>query len=105
MIILCFDTRSVLHIFLPSFPTEKSNCRGIYFCILSTYHFFEILYHAFGYVRCADDTLVLASTKEGLQLLMNRIVQTRDEFGLKLNINKSKYMIISNERAVQDDGV
>jgi len=46
-------------------------------------------------MRYADDTVVLASTPEGLQFLLNRINAKCNDYGLKLNTQKTKYMVVS----------
>lgn len=46
-------------------------------------------------IRYADDTVVFADSMEGLQRLMDRVVESSSKYGLDLNINKTKYMIIS----------
>lgn len=49
-------------------------------------------------IRYADDTVLLAETMEGLQQLLDQIVRTSEEFGLTLNIQKTKYMVITKSR-------
>ena len=46
-------------------------------------------------LRYADDTVVIAETSEDLQILINRIVECSEEYGLSLNINKTKMMVVS----------
>lgn len=46
-------------------------------------------------LRYADDTVILAGTHEELQTLINRMVTRSEEYGLSLNISKTKYMLIS----------
>ena len=43
-------------------------------------------------LRYADDTTLLAETEEELRRLTNRIKETSERFGLKLNIKKTKIM-------------
>jgi len=43
----------------------------------------------------ADDTVLLWYSLEGLQELLDRVDQTSEEYGLNLNVNKTKYMVIS----------
>lgn len=47
--------------------------------------------------RYADDTVIFASTAHGLQLLMNQVAETSRKYGLEVNPNKTKVMIISKE--------
>lgn len=46
-------------------------------------------------LRYADDTVVIAETPEDLQILINRIVECSEEYGLSLNISKTKIMVVS----------
>uniref|UniRef100_A0A8D8XEP5 Craniofacial development protein 2 n=1 Tax=Cacopsylla melanoneura TaxID=428564 RepID=A0A8D8XEP5_9HEMI len=48
-------------------------------------------------LRYADDTIVFADTLEGLQQLMNKVTETSKKYGLDINTNKTKFMIISKE--------
>jgi len=43
----------------------------------------------------ADDTVLLSDSIEELQQLLHRVNQTSEEYGLNLNVNKTKYMVIS----------
>ncbi|KAL4120153.1 hypothetical protein QTP88_012884 [Uroleucon formosanum] len=45
----------------------------------------------------ADDAIVFADSIEGLQLLMDRITEASMRYGLDINTNKTKFMIISKE--------
>ena len=45
-------------------------------------------------IRYADDTLLIANTLKGLQQLLNRTTVVSEEYGLKLNVAKTKYMVI-----------
>lgn len=56
---------------------------------------------AINNLRYADDTVILAGTHEELQTLLDRIVAVSKEYGLSLNINKTKYMLIT--KATQDN--
>lgn len=42
-------------------------------------------------IRYADDTFLLARSLEGLQELFNRVTHTSEQFGLDINIKKTKY--------------
>lgn len=46
-------------------------------------------------IRYADDTIIMAENIEDLQRLMNRIVECGQEYGLTMNIKKTKFMRIS----------
>jgi len=46
-------------------------------------------------VRFADDQAMVSSTNEGLQRLMNGLVKAAEEYGMKVNVKKTKTMIIS----------
>lgn len=46
-------------------------------------------------LRYADDTVLLASSPEELQLLVDRVTNMCDEYGLKLNTKKTKLMTVS----------
>lgn len=48
-------------------------------------------------IRYADDTVILANTFEGLQLLINKIGDVGETQGLKINIGKTKFMIFSRQ--------
>lgn len=52
-------------------------------------------------LRYADDTVILAGTHEDLQTLINRMVTVSEEYGLSLNISKTKYMLIT--KTTQDN--
>ena len=45
-------------------------------------------------IRYADDALLITNTLNGLQQLLNRTTVVSEEFGLKLNVAKTKYMVI-----------
>lgn len=47
-------------------------------------------------IRYADDTVVLADNLEDLQLLMDRINEGSREFGLKMNIQKTKILVVKH---------
>lgn len=46
-------------------------------------------------IRYADDAVLIASSLENLQELVNSLNVTSKEYGLELNIKKTKYMVIS----------
>jgi hypothetical protein len=46
-------------------------------------------------IRFADDQAMLASSNAGLQRIMNRLNETSGEYGMKINIAKTKVMRIS----------
>jgi len=48
-------------------------------------------------IRCADDTVLLASSETGLQILVNIVHTSSKRFGLKLNINTTKVMVMSKQ--------
>jgi len=48
-------------------------------------------------IRYADDTVLLASSEAGLQMLVNIVQTSSEKFGLKLNINKTKVMVMSKQ--------
>lgn len=52
-------------------------------------------------LRYADDTVLLAGTLEDLQAIINKIVVISEEYGLSLNISKTKYMLIA--KTTQDN--
>ena len=49
-------------------------------------------------VRYADDTAIIASSLEDLQSLLQRVSDVSEDFGLKLNISKTKWMLISKNK-------
>lgn len=46
-------------------------------------------------IRYADDTVLMANSIEDLQSVLDRVVHSCEQFGLKLNITKTKFMIVS----------
>jgi Reverse transcriptase (RNA-dependent DNA polymerase) len=48
-------------------------------------------------IRYADDTIVMADSLDGLQTLMDRITQYSQQYGLNINVQKTKQMIISKK--------
>lgn len=51
-------------------------------------------------MRYADDTALIASSCEDLQLLLNRVHAVSSEYGLSMNIRKTKFMIVSRRTVV-----
>ena len=45
-------------------------------------------------MRYADDKAVVASSQKGLHELMNRLNAVRKEYGMKINVKKTKVMCI-----------
>ena len=56
-------------------------------------------------IRYADDTLLIANTLKGLQQLLNRTTVVSEEYGLKLNVAKTKYMVIRKNVIPNVDGL
>ena len=54
-------------------------------------------------LRCADDTTLMAESKELKSLLM-KVKEEREKVGLKLNIQKTKIMVSSPITSWQIDG-
>lgn len=50
-------------------------------------------------VRYADDTTLLASSISGLQKLTDELTYVSESYGLKINIKKTKYMVVSRKNA------
>ena len=48
-------------------------------------------------VRFADDQAMLAGTNDGLQRIMDRLHETAKEYGMKINVKKTKVMKISRD--------
>ena len=48
-------------------------------------------------IRCADDKAVVANSQQGLQQLMDNLNKVIREFGMKINVKKSKVMCISRK--------
>src|SRR5881296_3347000 len=47
-----------------------------------------------SYVRFADDHGMVAGTEMGLQRLMNKLNDTAKNFGMKINVQKTKTMVV-----------
>ena len=52
-------------------------------------------------IRFADDQAMMDGTKKGLQRIMNALDETSDEYGMKINIKKTKVMHIRKGKAKQ----
>lgn len=50
-------------------------------------------------IRYADDTVIFADSQDSLQYLMDRITHTSHEYGLHVNPQKTKTMVISKNKA------
>ena len=48
-------------------------------------------------IRYADDKAVVANSQKGLQQLMDNLNKVTREFGMKINVKKSKVMCISRK--------
>jgi len=48
-------------------------------------------------IRFADDQTTVASTQEGLQKLMDALYKTAKEYKTKINISKTKIMVITKK--------
>ena len=46
-------------------------------------------------LKYADDTALLATTENELQIILNSVMQISDDFGLLMNVKKTKVMVIS----------
>ena len=55
-------------------------------------------------LRCADDTTLMAESKEELKSLLMKVKQESEKVGLKLNIQKTKIMASSPITSWQIDG-
>ena len=55
-------------------------------------------------LRCTDDTILMAESKEELESLLMRVKEESEKVGLKLNIKKSKLMASSPITSWQIDG-
>ena len=48
-------------------------------------------------VRFADDKAIVADSAKGLQLLMTRLNEVTEEYGMKINIKKTKVMVVTKK--------
>ena len=55
-------------------------------------------------LRCADDTILMAESKEELKSLLMRVKEKSEKAGLKLNIQESKIMASSPITSWQIEG-
>ena len=55
-------------------------------------------------LRCADDTTLMAESKEELKSLLRKVKEESEKVGLKLNIQKTKMMAFSPVTSWQIDG-
>ena len=55
-------------------------------------------------LRCADDTTLMAESKEELKSLLMRVKEESEKAGLKLNIQKPKIMAASHISSCQIEG-
>ena len=55
-------------------------------------------------LRYADDTTLMAESKEELRSLLMKVKEEREKVGLKLNIQKTKIMAFSPITSWQTDG-
>lgn len=46
-------------------------------------------------IRYADDTVMFADTPESLRFLVDRVTMSSNKYGLDINTNKTKFMVIS----------
>lgn len=49
-------------------------------------------------LRYADDIVLIASSIEDLQKILNKVVAASENLGLSLNVWKTKYMVIDKEQ-------
>lgn len=60
-------------------------------------------------LRYADDTVIIADSREDLQILINKVTEACNKYGLNLNIKKTKYMSVSkssiDDRTCKVNGV
>lgn len=49
-------------------------------------------------IRYADDTVLIASSLEDVQRLVNKVAKASKEYGLHININKTKWMLVTKRK-------
>jgi len=52
-------------------------------------------------IRYADDKAMVANSQQGLQRLMNNINEVTKEFGMKVNVKKTKVVCISRSQGTK----
>ena len=57
-----------------------------------------------NHLRCADDTTLMAQTEEELKSLLMKVKEESEKVGLKLNIQKTKFMASSPITSWEIDG-
>ena len=57
-----------------------------------------------NHLRYADDTILMAESEEGLKSLLMKVKEESEKAGLKLNIQKTKFMASSPITSWQIDG-
>ena len=65
---------------------------------------FKIAGRNINNLRCADDTSLMAESKEELKSLLMKVKEESEKAGLKLNIQKAKFMASSPITSRQIDG-
>ena len=50
-----------------------------------------------GDVRFADDQGMVSSSEEGLQRLIDRLNETANRFNMKINVQKTKTIVVSRD--------
>ena len=55
-------------------------------------------------LRCADDTTLMAESEEELKSLLMKVKEESEKVGLKLNIQKTKFMASGSITSWQTDG-
>ncbi|XP_055384420.1 uncharacterized protein LOC129614059 [Condylostylus longicornis] len=53
-------------------------------------------------IRYADDTTLIAGSIEDLQTLLNKVNHYSKQFGLHINIDKTKYMVVSRKNNINN---
>lgn len=54
-------------------------------------------------IRYADDTIMFADSLQGLQKLMDRVTEISSQYGLEMNINKTKLLVVSKRNITEDN--
>ena len=71
---------------------------------LSSFTFIKIAGRNINKLRYADDTTLMAETKEELKSLLMKVKEESEKVGLKLNIQKTKIMASGPITSWQIDG-